>query len=87
MRSGGIPKRRVVLQAADERLEGLRNDHYLIIPFLVDVNDLRFPNWPAGPVVQTQHVMTSGWAVCKVNADVWVAPLLDPELTPNLAAQ
>jgi hypothetical protein len=50
---------------------------------LVDVYDARFAVGAAVAVVQAQHVVPRGRAICKVDADRRIAPLLRPESAPK----
>ena len=52
--SGVDGKHRIVLETSDERLERLCHCHDPKIPFLVDMNDRRFPARPARAVIQAE---------------------------------
>src|SRR5688572_30018744 len=45
-------KRRVIFQAANERLKAVRNNHDLVVTFLIDVNDPRLTCGTAFAVVE-----------------------------------
>jgi len=48
----------ILLQPTDENLKILINKHDLVIPFLVDVDNLWLAAWAARPVVQAEHIVS-----------------------------
>ena len=73
-------------QAANERLEALGDEHDLVIPLLIDMDNLRISGRSTCSVVKADHVVPSGRAVGEVDPNVWVAPFLYLEPAPDFAA-
>src|SRR5262249_38801586 len=75
----------VTLQPTYERLEVRRHDGDSVVDLLIDVNDARLPVRAALGVVEAEHVVPCRRAIGKVDADIWIAPLIRPKLAAHLS--
>jgi hypothetical protein len=80
-------ERVAVDKATYERLEVWSDERDRVLAFLVDVDHDGLALWPTVLIVETKHIVTSRWAICKVHANGWVFPIFYPESTAARAAQ
>jgi len=76
----------ITLQSPNKLLKILSHERYLVIEFLIDMDDLWFTASTTLPIIEADHIMSSGWTITKVDTDGRVSPFIYPELTAKATA-